>query len=292
MYYDGHWLNGFTNGDATAGFRRVRHQARSGRHNVVYSTLLGGVNSDLAYHIAVDDSGAAYVTGWTISTNFPITVATNLIANYLTNNLKSLKTTNIFLTKITNSSGTSAGIAYSVAFGGSRSDVGYGVALDPAGDAFVTGYTTATNFPCTTTNNDGYLRATNSGDADVFVTAFNPDASAVLYSTLLGGSKNDYGYGIAVDPAGNAYVVGQTDSTNFTTTPGAFQTFRNGTNDTFMAKILLQSQPELAIAPAGGTNVTLAWSVFEPEFLLNPTPTWLPPTGWPCRQPRCPQMVR
>ena len=63
---------------------------------VVYSTLLGGVNSDIANHIAVDGSGAAYVTGWTISTNFPATVATNLIANYLTNNLRGIYTTNIF----------------------------------------------------------------------------------------------------------------------------------------------------------------------------------------------------
>ena len=133
--------------------------------------------------------------------------------------------------------------------------------------------------PARPTNNIGSLRATNSGYADVFVTAFNPDASAVLYSTLLGGEKNDYGYGIAVDPAGNAYVVGQTASTNFTTTPGAFQTFRNGTNDTFLAKILLQTQPALAITAPGGTNVTLTWPAFEPEFILESS-TNLASTNW------------
>ena len=100
------------------------------------------------------------------------------------------------------------------------------------------------------------------------MTAFNPDASALLYSTLLGGKKYDSGYGIAVDPAGNAYVVGQTISTNFAT-PNAFQTFLNGTNDTFLAKILLQSQPALAITPSGGTNINLAWSAFSPEFILE-----------------------
>ncbi len=246
--------------------------------NLVYSTLLGGVNNDVGNHIAVDNSGAAYVTGWTISTNFPNTVGTNVIANYLTNNLKRLITTNVFLTKITNGIGTAAGIAYSVTFGGSRSDVGFGVALDPAGDAFVTGSSASTNFPCSTTSSDGFLRATNSGASDVFVTAFNTNASALLYSTLLGGRQNDFGYSIAVDPAGNAYVVGQTASTNFAT-PGAFQTFRNGTNDTFLAKILLQSQPALAIAASGGANVILAWSGFDPEFFLESN-TNLASTNW------------
>lgn len=266
--YDGHWLNGFTNKGATFAYDAFITKLAPAGANLVYSTLLGGVNNDVASHVAVDNTGAAYVTGWTISTNFPNTMPTNLIANHLTNNIKSSTTTNAFLTKITNGIGTSAGIAYSVTFGGSRSDVGSGVAIDPANDAFVTGTSTSTNFPCSTTNSDGFLHATNSGGRDVFVTAFNPDASALLYSTLLGGQKNDFGYGIAVDPAGNAYVVGQTASTNFAT-PGAFQTFRNGTNDSFLAKILLQSQPSLAIAAAGGAAVTLTWSAFEPEFLLE-----------------------
>ncbi len=244
----------------------------------MYSTLLGGVNNDQAKHVAVDSSGAAYVTGWTVSTNFPNTTLTNLIANRLTNNVKSVTTTNTFLTKITNGTGSSAGIAYSVTFGGSRSDAGSGVAVDPAGDAFVTGTSTSTNFPCFPTNSDGFLHATNAGGSDVFVTAFNPDASALLYSTLLGGKKNDSGYGIAVDAAGNAYVVGQTISTNFAT-PNAFQTFLNGTNDTFLAKIMLQSQPVLAIAPSSGTNVILAWPVFSPEFVLESN-TDLASTNW------------
>ena len=266
--YDGHWLNGFTNKNVTFPYDAFLTKLAPSGTNILYSTLLGGVNNDQASHVAVDGSGAAYVTGWTVSTNFPNTMPTNLIANRLTNNVKSLTTTNTFLTKITNGTGTSAGIAYSVVFGGSRSDVGVGVAVDPMGDAFVTGTSTSTNFPCFPTNSTGFLHATNSGGSDVFVTAFDPEASALLYSTLLGGKKNDSGYGIAVDPAGNAYIVGQTISTNFAT-PNAFQTFLNGTNDTFLAKIVLQSQPVLAITPSGGTNVTLAWSAFSPEFVLE-----------------------
>jgi hypothetical protein len=277
-FYNGHWLNGFTNNAYTAYDAFVTKLAPSGT-NLVYSTLLGGVNYDVANRIAVDNSGAAYVTGWTVSTNFPNTVATNnVVANYLTNNLISLITTNTFLTKITNGIGTAAGIAYSVTFGGSRSDIGFGVAVDGMDDAFVTGTSTSTNFPCFPTNSTGFLHATNAGGSDVFVTAFNPDGSMLLYSTLMGGQQYDAGYGIAVDPAGNAYVVGQTYSTNFATL-GAFQTFRNGTNDTFLAKILLQSQPALAIAASGGTNVTLAWPGFEPEFILESN-TNLISTNW------------
>jgi hypothetical protein len=277
--YSGHWLDGFTNGSGSHYDAFVTKLGPSGS-NFVYSTLLGGEKNDVANHIAVDKNGAAYVTGWTVSTNFPNTVATNLVSNYLTNNVGRLilVTTNVFLTKITNGIGTSAGIAYSVTFGGSGSDLGFGVAVDPVGNAFVTGYTISTNFPCFPTNSTGFLRTTNSGNSDVFVTAFNSDASALLYSTLLGGPQYDAGYGIAVDSAGNAYVVGQTYSTNFAT-PGTFQTFLNGANDTFLAKILLQSQPALAISADSVPNVTLTWPGFAPEFVLESN-TNLASTNW------------
>jgi hypothetical protein len=235
--------------------------------NLVYSTYLGGTNDDVANAIAVDGSGAAYVTGWTISTNFPDTVGTNVIVNNLTNNF--FITTNVFLTKITN--GISAGIDYSVVFGGNASDVGYGVAVDSSGNAFVVGTTASTNFP--PLNNLGLLRATNSGGNDVFVTAFNTNASALLYSIYLGGNGNDYGYGIAVDPADNVYVVGQTESTNFPATTlstnfpiyNAWQPKRNGTNDTFLAIISpVQFQPSLSITPTPTNKVILSW--LEPEM--------------------------
>ena len=274
-HYDGHWLNGLTNKQNFADDAFLTKLAPSGT-TLVYSTLLGGVNNEVANHVAVDAAGAAYVTGWTISTNFPDTFTPDVIANHLTNNLKSLKTTNAFLTKITY--GTNASIAYSATFGGSRSDIGFGVAVDPTGNVFVTGTSTSTNFPCSPTNSAGFLHATNSGSSDVFVTAFNPDASVVLYSTLLGGKQYDAGYSIAVDPAGNAYVVGQTASTNFPTA-NAFQTFRNGTNDTFLAKILMQPQPALAITVAGGTNVVLNWLGFNQEFILESN-TNLISTNW------------
>ncbi len=259
--YNGSLLNGSTN-ILNAGYDAfVAKFLPSGTGwNFVYSTFLGGTNNDLAYGIAVDNGGAAYVTGSTVSTNFPNTI-TNVIASGLTNNAAFgfIVTTNAFLTKITN--GTSAAIAYSVTFGGTWLDVGNGIAIDPATNVFIIGTTSSTNFPCFPANNTGSLRATNSGGNDVFVTAFsaaNPTNLSLIYSTYLGGNSDDFGYGIAADAAGNAYVVGQTLSTNFPAF-NAYQTFRNGTNDTFLAKILLTASVPLLTAAKSGTNVIVSW---------------------------------
>jgi len=231
--------------------------------NLVYSTYLGGTNSDVANSIAVDGFGNAYVTGCATSTNFPNTV--DFIPNNLTNN--SLYgyaiTTNAFLTQIT-WDGTNANIGYSAVFGGNTIDIGHGVAVDSSGNAFVVGTTSSTNFP--TFNTSGFLCATNSGGNDVFVIAFYADASGLLYSAYLGGLSDDFGYGIALDPTDNAYIVGQTTSTNFPTLD-ARQTTLNGTNDTFLAKILLQ-QPTLALIN-NSDNAVLVWPAFETEFALQ-----------------------
>ncbi len=238
-YFNGYLLNGLTN--TTGNFDAFVAKFAPSGTNLVYSTFLGGTNNDQAYAIAVDTNGAAYVTGWTVSTNFPNTLANTNLYNGLTNNLYYgySVVTNVFLAKITN--GAQAGIAYSTVFGGTHFgiDIGYGVALDPAGDVFVVGSTSSTNFP--TVNVPGFLSATNSGKTDVFVTAFNTDATAVLYSTYLGGKDNDFGYGIAAD-ATNAYIVGQTLSTNFVIYAGS-QTTRNGSNDAFLAAIMLTVPP-------------------------------------------------
>ena len=244
--------------------------------NLVYSTFLGGINNDAANHVAFDNSGAAYVTGWTISANFPDTVTITNLYSGLTNNLRTIIATNVFLTKITN--GTQAGIAYSAIFGGKGIDIGNSVAVDPAGEAFVVGAASSTNFP--TYNIPTSLRATNSGGSDAFVIGFNATATALLYSTYLGGKGNDYGYGIAVDPAGNAYVVGTTSSTNFPRL-NALQTFRNGTNDTFLAEILLTSQPTLTITMLDTNDVQLAWRAFQPEYTLISNTNLTSTNTWP-----------
>ncbi|HYW98673.1 MAG TPA: SBBP repeat-containing protein, partial [Candidatus Elarobacter sp.] len=137
-----------------------------------------------------------------------------------------------FVTKL-NPAG-SAPLVYSTYLGGSGDDVGQGIAVDAAGNAYVTGYTGSTNFPTTA----GAFQSANAGGNDAFVTTLNPAGSAPLvYSTYFGGSSDDFGFGIAVDAAGNAYVTGQTLSTIFPTTPGAFQRANAGSSDAFVTKI-------------------------------------------------------
>ena len=129
-----------------------------------------------------------------------------------------------------------SGLVYSTYLGGSGDDYGDGIAVDAAGDAYVTGLTASTNFPTTA----GAFQTIFGRFHDAFVTKLNPAGSGLLYSTYLGGSGYDEGYGIAVDAAGTAYVTGHTYSTNFPTTAGAFQTTHAGGNDAFVTKLRLK----------------------------------------------------
>lgn len=197
---------------------------------LVYSTYLGGAGNDIASGISVDSLGAAYVVGSTSSTNFPVT-ASALQSKY------GGGVYNAFITKL-NPPGNSA--VYSTYLGGSGEDHGAAIAVDSSGNAFVTGYTISNNFPTAIPLQKSWAGGTcgTTPCFDAFVSKLNPGGSALVYSTYLGGTGGDYGYGIALDPAGDAYVTGLTTSTNFPVTPGAFQTAGGGTNyDAFILKI-------------------------------------------------------
>lgn len=180
---------------------------------LIYSTFLGGGISDVAYGLAIDSSGDAYVTGLIASTDsFPITPGafqTTLTGIH-----------NAFVTKL-NPSGS--GLLYSTYLGGSFADVGFSVAVDNAGDAFVAGTAQSSNFPVTA----GSFQTGLHGGSNAFVTKFNPNGTGLLYSTLLGGSQFDSAYSIAIDNSGEAYLTGLTNSTDFPISPGAFQTTLN-----------------------------------------------------------------
>ena len=133
-----------------------------------------------------------------------------------------------FVTKL-NAAGT--GLAYSTFLGGSGFDSGRGIAVDVAGNAYVTGSTTSSDFP--TAN----LLQPFQGSLDAFVTMVNAAGTGLVYSTYLGGSGVDGAEDIAVDVAGNAYVTGFTDSLNFPTTLGVFQTTFAGVWDAFVTKL-------------------------------------------------------
>ncbi len=190
---------------------------------LLYSTYLGGSYFDQGFCNAVDDSGNAYVTGGTASTDFPTTTGTYQTAKHGPND-------NAFVTKL-NSTGTA--LLYSTYLGGNYQDIGYGIAVDGSGNAYVTGYAASTNFPTTA----GAFQTALRGSENAFVTRLNPTGTALLYSTYLGGSSDDIGQGIAVDGSGNVYITGYAASTNFPTTTGAFQTALRGSENAFVTRL-------------------------------------------------------
>jgi Beta-propeller repeat len=235
--------------------------------SLAYSTFLGGTNDDWGFAIAVDGSGDAYVTGGTASPNFTNTVTYIAgLTNLLTNNVNAaILVTNVFLTEI-NPQGT--GIVHSAVFGGTTTDIGYGVALDPMGNIYVCGASSSpTNFPAF--NNLGSLAATNAGQFDAFVTAFSTNFTGVIYSALIGGVANDEAYGIAVDPASDTYIVGQTFSVNFPTNHAIDSTL-SGTSDAFLTKIVPDTTPPLLSISVQNGQGQVSWNSglpYEPELV-------------------------
>ena len=188
----------------------------SSGNGLVYSTYLGGSSAEGVGGIAVDASGNAYITGQTYSDDFPIEGAYQADQNDY----------DVFVTKL-NSSGN--GLIYSTYLGGNGSDTGSDIEVDAFGNAYITGTTFSTDFP-TEGEYQNY-----QGFSDAFVTKLNSPGNGLVYSTHLGGSNSDYGFDIAVDASGNAYITGTTYSTNFPT-EGEYQTYQ-GASDAFVTKL-------------------------------------------------------
>lgn len=188
---------------------------------LVYSTFLGGGNYDSGNSIVVDGAGNAYVTGWTLSTNFPTVAPAQ--ATYGGGG-----SGDAFVAKL-NAAGNA--FAYATYLGGSGDDQGLGIGVDSAGNAFVTGWTKSTNFPTVA----AYQANFGGGVTDAFVSKLNA-AGTLSYSTYLGGSALDWANGIAVDGAGNAYVAGYSSSANFPTVSPLYSTLGGGQN-AFAAKL-------------------------------------------------------
>ena len=179
---------------------------------LLYSSYLGSsTGATTAEAIALDAAGSAYVTGYTAGTNFP-TVNALQAANASTVGLQ-----DAFVSKV---SASGSALVYSTYLGGSDNDIGRAIVVDGAGAAYVAGDSYSTNFP---TTSGAVQRTFGGGQYDAFVAKLTPAGTALAYSTYLGGSDSESGNGIAIDGAGAAYVVGETGSTTFPTTPGAPQ---------------------------------------------------------------------
>jgi hypothetical protein len=201
---------------------------------LVYSTYLGGSGNafggDDGLGIAVDSSGDAYVTGYTNSHDFP---TVNAIQAMNANPSGA----NAFVAEI---SASGSALAYSTYLGGSgrNGDAGHGIAVDSAGNAYVTGYTGSSDFPVANAIQSTYA-ARGPVPLNSFISKINAGGSALVYSTYLGGSVEDVGNGIAVDSAGNAYVTGYTYSHDFPTANALQSTNASVENfgNAFVAKV-------------------------------------------------------
>jgi len=209
-------------------FVAALNTAASGQNSLVYSTLLGSHGFDTGAGIAVNSAGDAYVTGSTGSTGFPFTTGA-----YATTNRGG---SDAFVTEL-DATGV---ISYSTYLGGGGDDHGQAIAVNSAGDAYVTGSTGSTNFPQVnplSATGSGCTSPSGNGGVDAFVTELNPSGSALVYSTYLGGSGTDAGYGLAIDGANDAYVTGSTTSANFPTTTDAYAATNSGGADAFVTKL-------------------------------------------------------
>jgi hypothetical protein len=218
---------------------------------LIYSTFLGGSFMDAGYAIAVDQSDNAYVTGVTSSSDFP--TASPLVGQSVLENGTSatytggalLGSQNAFVAAVNwNSAANTLSWVYSTYLGGTGGDAAYGIALDSFGNADVTGVTQSTDFPIL---NPVQTKIGGSGDVFVASLKWASGVLSLVYSTYLGGSGWDLGYGIATDSSGDAYVSGYTSSSNFPTV-SPFQSFVGGPN-AFVA--------ELNWAPATSTLSTV-----------------------------------
>jgi hypothetical protein len=218
-----------------------------------YATYLGGTGGDVAYGIAVDSSGNAYITGTTGSVDFPVRSP-----EQDTNGGKS----DVFVAKL-NAAGT--GLIFSTFLGGTGIDSATSIAIDSAGDSYIGGNTYSADFPV-----PGAFQTTYAGEGDGFIAKLNPNGSSLLYSSYIGGGGPDFVQGVALDSGGNAYLTGSTRSPDFPTA-NALQIGNDGctttnntvscTSDVFITKVSPDGTSLVYSTYLGGSDADLGQAI-------------------------------
>lgn len=214
----------------------------SSGNNLIYSTYLGGNDYEEARGIAVDDINNVYVAGETLSGDFPLI---NPIQN-------DQPLADVFIAKFDSSGGT---LVYSTYLGHEESEKAYDIAVDNQRCAYVTGVTRSFLFPITNP-----LQHNNTGKDDAFVSKLSVNGNNLGYSLLLGNDSTDIGYSITVDDAGQAYVVGTTNSPDFPTV-NAYQDDLAGGYDAFLTLINAAGEAFLYSTFLGGNEEDAAMAV-------------------------------
>ena len=194
---------------------------------VVYSTFLGGGKADMPGDIVADNNGESYITGYTLSPNFPVSSGA-----YLTN----FPSTNAYMVFVTKLTFDLSSLVFSTYLGGTFADFGMGISLDANKNIVVSGQTYSNDFPITAFAGQKTLK----GKSDCFISKLNTSGSALIFSTFFGGSSNDYASNIILDKLGNIWIGGTTSSIDFPVTPLAFQkTYKSGSvsSDGFISKL-------------------------------------------------------
>ncbi len=207
-------------------------------NRLIYCTYFGGSGDDRAFALAVDRSGNAYITGWTGSRNLPL-------LNAFQSRMGSAR--DAFVAKL-NPAGNV--LLFSTYYGGGGNDVGYGIAVDPGGNVYIVGDTASINLPLMTP-----FQPAPGGGVDAFVAKFNSTGSALSFSTYVGGSYDEHGAAIAVDPGGSVYITGSTSSSDFPVV-NAYQAHTGGNQDAFVTKIAASGTALVFSTYLGGSGGT------------------------------------
>lgn len=205
---------------------------------ISFSSFLGGNGADNSNDITIDAVGNIYITGETNSSNFPT-------ANAFQSDFKG-GLFDCFVTKLTPDASS---IVYSTYLGGSDNDEGHGIAVNLLGEAYIVGMTRSSSFP---TMNP--IQAEYRGEFEAFVAKLRSDGAGLVFSTFLGGSSADVANRVAVDVAGNAFVVGQTRSPEFPTVGALQPKFAGGVYDVFITKLSGNGERLLYSTFLGGSD--------------------------------------
>ena len=235
--------------------------------DLAYSTFLGGAASDYGYDVIVDGQGSAYVVGTAWAVDFPVTAG---VFDTVHNG-----NSDVFVAKL-NPAGS--GLVYATFLGGADNDNGYGIDLDGAGNAYVTGQTCSSDFPALATSYDWLY----NGSGDAFVTKLNTTGTALHYSTFVGGTSIESGEGIAVDPTGQAHIAGVTHSLNFPVTVGALDTSMGGVCDGFVVKMNAAGSAMLFATYLGGGSAEVLYGI-DVDLMSNACVTgYTASADYPC----------